>query len=220
MKSKSLLISVVLLFVTINLIAQGTDQDGNSLSTTQIGSQVWTIKNLNVTHFRNGDIIPEIEDTTAWKQASIDGKPAWCYYWSDNSEGQIYGKLYNWYAVNDPRGLAPAGWHIPSDKEWTDLTTYLGGEDIAGKKMKDTGSGYGGFNYNGTNESGFKGYLAGMRDYKGTFGFLGQVGCWWSSSEYDTENGWYRMLSYDESNIARDYGSKRCGASIRCVKDL
>ena len=143
MKSKSILIAVVFLFIARNLIAQGTDQDGNSFNTTSIGSQEWMTSNLNVSHFRNGDTIPEIEDSAAWTQASIDGKPAWCYYWSDDAEGQIYGKLYNWFAVNDPRGLAPVGWHIPSDKEWTDLTTYLGGEDIAGTKMKDTGSGYG-----------------------------------------------------------------------------
>jgi uncharacterized protein (TIGR02145 family) len=219
MKSKSILIAIVFLFIAGNLIAQGTDQDGNSFNTTSIGSQVWMTVNLHVSHFRNGDTIPEIEDSTAWTQASIDGKPAWCYYWGDDAEGQIYGKLYNWFAVNDPRGLAPVGWHIPSDREWTDLTTYLGGEAIAGTKMKDTGSGYGGFNYNGTNESRFKGYLSGMRSNKGSFRFLGQAGSWWSSSEYETENALFRMLAYDDSSASRMNGAKGCGISIRCLKD-
>ena len=108
-----------------------------------IGSQVWMSTNLNVSTYRNGDVIPQVQDKDAWaKLITGVGNPvnlgAWCYYENNAANGTKYGKLYNWYAVNDARGLAPAGWHIPTDGEWTVLSTYLGGEDVAGKKMKST----------------------------------------------------------------------------------
>jgi len=106
--------------------------------TVTIGKQVWMTKNLDVSTFRNGDPIPEAKTDEAWKAAGENKQPAWCYYDNDPKNGTKYGKLYNWYAVNDPRGLAPAGYHIPTDAEWTVLTDYLGGEDVAGKKMKST----------------------------------------------------------------------------------
>ena len=100
-----------------------------------IGSQVWMSTNLNVSTYRNGDVIPQVQDRDAWAKLTTG---AWCYYENNAANGTKYGKLYNWYAVNDARGLAPAGWHIPTDGEWTVLSTYLGGEDVAGKKMKST----------------------------------------------------------------------------------
>ena len=104
-----------------------------------IGSQVWMSTNLNVSTYRNGDVIPQVQDKDTWDKLTTG---AWCYYENNAANGTKYGKLYNWYAVNDARGLAPAGWHIPTDGEWTVLYTYLGGEDVAGKKMKST-SGWG-----------------------------------------------------------------------------
>ncbi|MEI8193686.1 MAG: fibrobacter succinogenes major paralogous domain-containing protein [Flavobacteriia bacterium] len=106
--------------------------------TVTIGTQVWTTKNLDVSTFRNGDVIPQASTDEAWEAARKNKQPAWCYYDNDPKNGTKYGKLYNWYAVNDPRGLAPAGYHIPTDAEWTVLTDYLGGVGIAGKKMKST----------------------------------------------------------------------------------
>ena len=106
--------------------------------TVTIGTQVWTTKNLDVSTFRNGDVIPQASTDEAWEAAGENKQPAWCYYDNDPKNGTKYGKLYNWYAVNDPRGLAPAGYHIPTDAEWTVLSDYLGGEDVAGKKMKST----------------------------------------------------------------------------------
>src|ERR1700744_2680298 len=183
-----------------------TDTDGNTYSTVQIGSQVWITSNLNVSHFRNGDDIPEIEDTTAWAQASKEGKPAWCYYNSDAANGEIYGKLYNWYAVADPRGLAPAGWHIPSDSEWNNLATYLGGN--VASKMKST-NGWNG-NVNGTNESRFAGLPGGYRWYDGNavafydLGaahdyFLGKYGYWWCSDYGGDGMSMYKILGSDTS---------------------
>jgi hypothetical protein len=101
-----------------------------------IGTQVWTTKNLDVATFRNGDPIPQAKTYEEWKAAGDNKQPAWCYYENKAANGTKYGKLYNWYAVNDARGLAPAGWHVPTDEEWTVLSTYLGGEEVAGKKMK------------------------------------------------------------------------------------
>ena len=101
-----------------------------------IGNQVWMTKNLNVDKFRNGDVIPEAKSEEEWKKAGEEGKPAWCYYENDPANGAKYGKLYNWYAVNDLRGLAPEGYHVPTNDEWTVLIDYLGGGEVAGKKMK------------------------------------------------------------------------------------
>ena len=101
-----------------------------------IGTQTWTTKNLDVATFRNGDAIPQAKTNEEWKAGRENKQPAWCYYDNDAKNGTKYGKLYNWYAVNDARGLAPAGWHIPTDEEWTVLSTFLGGGDVAGKKMK------------------------------------------------------------------------------------
>ena len=106
--------------------------------TVTIGTQTWTTKNLDVATFRNGDAIPQAKTNEEWEAAGENKQPAWCYYENNTANGTKYGKLYNWYAVVDTRGLAPAGYHIPTDEEWTVLSTYLGGEAVAGKKMKST----------------------------------------------------------------------------------
>ena len=105
-----------------------------------IGKQVWMKSNLMVDRFRNGDPIPEARTEAEWQQAMQSGQPAWCHYDNNPDFDDVYGKLYNWHAVNDPRGLAPAGWHVPSDAEWTLLTAALGGSVTAGDKLK---SGFG-----------------------------------------------------------------------------
>ncbi len=120
-----------LLFITIVSISSF----GFSQSVT-IGTQTWTTLNLDVAIFRNGDAIPQAKTDEEWKAAGENKQAAWCYYDNDPKNGAKYGKLYNWYAVNDARGIAPMGWHVPTDQEWTVLSTFLGGEDVAGKKMK------------------------------------------------------------------------------------
>lgn len=122
--------TVLILFITV-LFTQM-----NYAQTVTIGNQVWMTKNLDVSTFRNGDPIPQAKTDAEWEAADENKQPAWCYYNNDPANGAKYGKLYNWYAVNDSRGLAPAGYHIPSDAEWTQLTDFLGSE--AGKKMKST----------------------------------------------------------------------------------
>ena len=193
---------------------EAVELEKTSFKTVKIGNQVWTSKNLDVATYRNGDVIPQVQDENAWENLTTG---AWCYYDNDTSNGTKYGKLYNWYAVNDPRGLAPNGYHIPTDAEWTQLSDYLGGESEAGTKMKST-SGWV-ENGNGTNSSGFSGLPGGFRYYSGTFYYIDYGGGWWSSTEYETDDAWYRYLGYDGGNVYGDDYSKRSGFSVRCLRD-
>jgi len=183
-----------------------------------IGSQTWTTKNLNVTKYRNGDVIPEVPDSNAWLNLTTG---AWCYYKNKTAIGTTYGKLYNWYAVNDARGLAPKGYHIPSDDEWKILSDKLG--DKAGTKMKST-SGWKkiyGFEYkntNGDNTSGFAGLPGGQRCDGNSYG-IGSVGNWWSSSENYSSHAEKFLLAANSYITYRQSENKYCGFSVRCIKD-
>ncbi len=190
-------------------------------STIKIGSQTWMTENLNVNKFRNGDRIKEAKTNRKWRRLGRKGKPAWCFYENKTLNGTRYGKLYNWYAVNDPRGLVPCGWHVPSDVEWTELTEFLGGEDIAGEKMKSV-KGWKEYinNFsNGTNSSGFKGLPGGYRFSNGIFFYISSFGYWWSSTEDNENNAFYRDQSYNKSNVGKDTNDKMDGLSVRCIKD-
>jgi uncharacterized protein (TIGR02145 family) len=181
-----------------------------------IGTQTWTTKNLDVATFRNGDAIPEAKTEEEWKAAGDNKRPVWCYYGNDATNGTRYGKLYNWYAVNDARGLAPTGWHIPTDLEWTVLSTFLGGNEAAGKKMKSS-SGWSD-NGNGNNSSGFSGLPGGCRFGNGYFMHNG-CGILWSASETDETNAGDRVLFGTISDLGPGYGNKGNGHSVRCVKN-
>lgn len=181
-----------------------------------IGTQIWAAKNLDVSTFRNGDQIPETKTNEEWKAAGKNKTPAWCYYENDPAFGKILGKLYNWYAVNDSRGLAPSGWHVPSDAEWTTLTNYLGGEIVAGTKMKNQSGWY--KNGNGTNESGFAGFPGGYRKANGVFVVCGFYGYWGDSTEHII-GVFVRGLSFNGGDVFRDNYGKQCGLSYRCIKD-
>jgi uncharacterized protein (TIGR02145 family) len=185
------------------------------LPSVTIGTQIWTTNNLNVTTYKNGDIIPEIQNATAWASLTTG---AWCHYNNDPANDAIYGKLYNWYAVTDSRGLAPSGYHVPTDAEWTTLTTFLGGETVAGGKMKATTL-WNSPNQDATNSSGFTGFPGGYRSSIGAFSNIGGIGLWWSSSELDTTYAWSRFLSYDLGFAFRSNTSKKNGFSVRCLKD-
>ncbi len=206
---------------TTNEKQNGTSNHSSVINTNyksvKIGNQIWMTENLNVDRFRNGDLIPEAKTVDEWELAGENKQPAWCYYNNDPVNGEKYGKLYNWYAVNDSRGLAPAGYHIPSDSEWTTLTTYLGGEDIATSKLKSN-SGWN-ENGNGTNSTGFSGLPGGFRNNYGTFNSIGFSGYWWSSTENDTNDAWYRSLYCIYGNVGRDDSLKQDGFSVRCLKD-
>jgi uncharacterized protein (TIGR02145 family) len=185
----------------------------------RIGIQVWMTKNLNVSRYRNGDIIPEVQDPTEWANLTTG---AWCYNNNNASIGRIYGKLYNWAAVTDPRGLAPIGWHVPTDTEWTTLTTYLGGLSVAGGELKEAGtSHWRAPNAAATNGSRFAGIPGGYRDANGILFFLaGANGYWWTSSESSAVNAINRRILYDSGFAYRSnlYG-KGSGFAVRCVRD-
>jgi uncharacterized protein (TIGR02145 family) len=182
-----------------------------------IGTQTWDKCNLNVTTYANGDTIPEVTDPAVWASLTTG---AWCYYDNDPLNEPIYGKLYNWYAVNDPRGLAPIGKSIPTDEDWTTLTDFLGGEEVAGGKMKEEGVCHWLTpNQDATNSSGFTGLGGGYRNDDGPFSDVGNYGFWWSSTEDDATIALFRLLNYNDSYASRNYLSKKYGASVRCLVD-
>jgi len=186
------------------------------LSFDTIDTQFWTNKNLDVSTYRNGDIIPQVKDQTEWAALTTG---AWCYYNNDSTQYVKYGKIYNWYAVSDPRGLAPIGWHIPTNSEWITLATYLGA-DGGGGKMKESGTlNWLSPNTGATNETGFAGLPGGYRNIDGTFYNVGSNGYWWSSSETNIFNGWYNFLDYLNVNVGSSFGSKQDGMSVRCLRD-
>ena len=180
-----------------------------------IGAQYWMVNNLELTTYRNGDIIPYVTDPTVFGNLTTG---AWCYYNNDPSSG--YGKLYNWYAVNDPRGLAPTGWHVPSDAEWTTLSTTLGGEPVAGGKMRLTGTTRWNGNTGATNSSFFSALPGGWL-YFGSFMFLGTDCYLWSATQDsgNSGNAKARHLYQGYSNLDNYGVDKHSGLSVRCVKD-
>ena len=201
----------------------------------KIGKQEWSTENLNLDHFNNGDEIQQIESAADWLMHLKEKKPAWCYYENDASNEKIYGKLYNWHAVNDPRGIAPKGYHIPSDPEWTELIDYLDGvpdnpNDVigsgttAGPKMKND-SGWK-KSQNGTNDSGFSALPAGKRSgFDGNFANIGETGYWWSSTEDYKTKAFGRVLlpntryGIKEGRIYKETEFKESGFSVRCLRD-
>jgi uncharacterized protein (TIGR02145 family) len=182
-----------------------------------IGTQVWMKINLDVPKYRNGDLIPQVTDPTEWANLTTG---AWCYYDNNLTNGEVYGKLYNWYAVNDSRGLAPTGWHIPSDAEWTTLINYLGGDYIGGGKMKETGvNHWQPPNIGATNESGFSALPGGSRGSSDGIFQNRTRAFWWTSSQENTTSAWYRGLYPNENSVQRTSAIFRDGFSVRCVKD-
>jgi uncharacterized protein (TIGR02145 family) len=184
--------------------------------TVRIGTQTWASANLNVSTFRNGDSIPEARSNKEWVAAGESGKPAWCYYNNSPANGLKYGKLYNWYAVNDLRGLAPDGWTLSSDADWANLTNSLGGQALASKKMKSTSGWSDGSN--GTNESGFEGLPGGYRVENGTFLNFGSIGTWWSSTESKSLSAIDHYLSLSGS-LGRSSSPRQRGESVRCLRN-
>lgn len=193
-----------------------TDIDGNVYATVLIGEQWWMAENIKTTRFADGSEIPHVTDNTEWSDLST---PGWCNYENSVVNDIVYGKLYNWFTVNDPRNVCPTGWHVPTDNELTVLIDFLGGEDIAGSKMKRI-TGWNAPNTNATNESGFSGLPGGYRSsLSGGFSNVGAYGHWWSSTEGDTDFAWSRNLFYFNDTANRFFEDWQNGFSVRCVKD-
>jgi uncharacterized protein (TIGR02145 family) len=202
-----------------------TDYDGNVYQTVQIGDQCWMMENLKVTHYRNGDPIPNVYDNLTWHNYS---QGAYCEYGDVN----VYGRLYNWFAVDDNRIIAPEGWHVPTDEEWKQLEMYLGmsqaeADDLQcrgtfeGGKLKEEGTTHWASpNYGATNESGFTALPGGDRSHFGVFYNVGNYAYFWSSTEYDSNTAWCRALGYLDSGVYRNFNHlKSYGHSVRCVRD-
>jgi uncharacterized protein (TIGR02145 family) len=198
---------------------------GNELSfftllpaTVTICNQTWSTKYLDVATYRDGTPIPQVTNRAQWVNSTTG---AWCWYNNDSATyASTYGRLYNWYAVNDPRGLAPNGWHIPSDAELTALSTCLGGDSQAGGAIKEVDTTHWSApNAGATNSSGFTGLPTGHRDPQGTFDNLRFYGSCWSSTGYDLGTAWFRYLSFDNSIFTRLKYGKTYGLSVRCIRD-
>ena len=213
--SASLLL--VLLTTSLLFVDEGFNSKTETTSEIKIGNQIWMTQNLNVDKFRNGDPIPHARTKRQWRKAAKAGEPAWCYYGSDSYLGGKNGRLYNWHAVNDPRGLAPDGWRIPNLEEWEQLVTELGGKSSAGLAMKSSEDWRP--NGNGTNSSGFNGRPAGFRNADGIYYFLGEYAKWWTATEGDTKNAWSHFLCHGSKLAVKYYMHKGYGLSVRCVKE-
>ncbi len=194
-----------------------TDIDGNVYPTVKIGNQWWMAVNLKVTHYRNGEAIPNVTDNATW-QALTTG--AYCEYNNDINNFATYGHLYNWYTVADSRNIAPTGWHVSTDAEFEILTDYLGGYAIAGNKLRESGTTHWGWpNTGATNESGFTGLPGGWRLWDGTYNYITARAYFWSSTGYSFPLAWSRYLYYDGPGFVRGASNEGDGFSIRCVKD-
>ena len=200
----------------LNSKAQSTgsglmDIEGNTYKSILLGKQEWMMDNLKVTKYRNGQPIPHIQDSIVWN-AWKNG--AYVFYKNDTK----HGILYNWMAVNDSRDVCPTGWHVPSSFEWDTLAKFLGGNEVAGGKMKaklhwETP------NTSATNESSFHALPKGMYGVNGSFNNIGKNAYWWSSSEHGVSSAWGREIGFNESALFAGHGDKRDGLSVRCIKD-
>lgn len=194
-----------------------TDYDGNVYNTVTIGTQVWMAENLKVTHYRNGVDIPNVTSPTQW-DSLITG--AYCNYNNDTSISSTYGKLYNWYTVIDNQNIAPTGWHVPSNADWSILIEFLGGDSVAGDKLKEIGTiHWQSPNAGATNETGFTALPSGARNIFGTFQSLGSGGYWWSSTALSPGNAYYQRIDYVYSDIYEMTNRAEHGFSVRCLRD-
>jgi len=192
-----------------------TDIDGNTYKTIKIGTQTWMVENLRTTKYNDGTAIPNVTDNDQWANLTTG---AYCWYDNNTENKNKYGALYNWYAV-DTKKLAPEGWHVPTDAEWTTLINYLGGESTAGGKMKAT-TGWNSPNTGASNSSGFSAFPSGYRyASNGTFYYAGSGGDWWSRAADGSSDAWYRYLDYDSAEAGRYNGNRRNGFAVRCLKD-
>ena len=226
---KTILLFLVLAFLSVIGQAQTvTDIDGNVYNTVTIGTQIWMKENLKVTHYRNGDSIPNVTNISQW---GLLDTGAYCNYNNDSNNVSIYGRLYNWKTVDDSRHSCPVGWHVPSNSEWNILEKYLDitvdttiggmiGTDIGGK-LKETGTTHWlSPNTGATNSSGFSALPGGDRSANGFYNGIEYDGRWWSATtSVYIDNAWTRILYNNDSRMSRNGNSKAEGYSIRCICD-
>ena len=247
--SHKALYGLLLLLITVmtsasNLRAAEKDIDGHTINTVSIGGQVWMQENLDVSRYRNGETIRYAATTQDWLDAAASGEGAWSYYKNDAANNGKYGRLYNWYAVHDPRGLAPKGWHIPNTLEFKKLSKALGGVYVAGGKMKSTAlwlspnftadnsgqptvcvpdgnviSSVCRPNFSADNSSKFSGMPGGMRGTGGSFLFMGENAYFWSSSESTRTISFCSVLSFNHPVVVQGTEHNGDGMSVRCIRN-
>jgi uncharacterized protein (TIGR02145 family) len=193
-------------------------QNNFAIEEIKISEQIWMKFNLNVAHFKNGEPIEQAETKAEWKKLNEEKKSAWCYYENNSKNPNLYGKLYNWYAVNDPRGLAPEGWHVPTDNEWSELTKNSGGQEMSGQFLKSISDWE--RNGNGTNYYNFSIFPAGDCSRFMNFNGIGEYTYFWTSSEEYIYYGWTRYFNYSNPITTRILIDKQFGCSVRCVKNF
>lgn len=219
-------------FKTLNVPLTVTDIDGNIYHTVIIGTQVWMVENLKTTKYGNGDLIPNMKANSTWAYLTTG---AYCDFNNDSINSITTGRLYNWYSVNDSRKLAPAGWHVPSDAEWQTLINYLGGANIAGGKMKESGAvHWGSWNSGSTNESRFTALPSGLRNIASNyyecktescysvaivFNFRNEEADWWSSTEINNNEVIVQAVNNFQNNLIKINRGKNLGLSVRCILD-
>jgi len=209
-------------FTTQAALSDVTDVDGNVYKVVKIGTQTWMAENLEVTHYNDGTLIPEVQaafgPAVSWLTVTTG---AWCYYNNDATHNTDYGKLYNWYAVNSGK-LAPQGWHVPTDAEWITLINYLGGFQVAGGKMKAISALWNSPNAGADNSSGFSAVPGGGRggdnNSLAAFGGMGITGVFWSSTPKES-GAWYYAMDNSGTMVSTNYNVQRSGFSVRCVKN-
>jgi uncharacterized protein (TIGR02145 family) len=225
------IIALMLMVVAFVSETEAQKNNKNTIDTVKIGNQVWMKRNLDVDHYRNGDSIPKVKNSSDWTDLKTGG---WCYYNNDTNNREIYGKLYNWYAVNDLRGLAPEGWHVATDEEWKELEMCLGmtksEADEFGWRGTDQGS-----QIAGTSDLWSIGTLKKNKKFgishfsalpggwqcsaSGSVNGIGYICRWWTATQNNTKNAWYRHLDYRNADILRGINYLRNGFSVRCVRD-
>lgn len=210
---RKIFIVLTLLFSAIE--AKSAETNSKGFPSVTIGGKVWMVKNLDVDHYRNGDEIPQVQDPEAWSRLTTG---AWCYYENDSEKGRTYGKLYNWFAVNDSRGPAPQGWHVASDDEWSQLVSATGGDRGSATSLKSK------IQWNpplvrADNRSRFTALPSGYRSNNGKFYLSGSNAGFWSSTEASESSAWYREMFNSYSAVYRVSISKTQGLAVRCVKD-
>ena len=218
--------TLLMVVITLFSVPSHASEDGKrgveakSSGTVIAGKQVWMNENLAAGRYRNGDPIRHAATREEWLDAAAKGEGAWCYYNNDPENGKRYGCLYNWHAVSDPRGLAPKGWHVPTDAEWTALSAFLGGDAVAGGKMKAGRSSlWRTPNESASKSSGFEVLPGGLRGIDGAFTFGGESAYFWSATEHSPSLAWYRVLNYHVATLVRSGEEKIDGMSVRCIRD-
>jgi uncharacterized protein (TIGR02145 family) len=219
MQKIKLLLALIFFYIRLTSIPAQTviDSDGNKYPVITIGKQIWIAENLKTTKFNDGKAIPLVTNDNAWKNMET---PAYCWLNNVIANKEVYGALYNWYAVNTKK-LCPKGWHVPSKTEWEDMIIFLGDENIAGAKLKEAGQDHWKNSILiSTNEFGFTALPGGLRLMEGNFPeFASSYTVWWSTTEFSNIAAWNRGLFFSSSKVYGGNDNKKNGFSVRCIKD-